>query len=89
MHDLITSAPAVQPDLAFDPISEADRLWWASVSSSEWWHDLAADRVADAYGTLDPFDRDDDDAIIDRHLSNHGYSPDPPDEFFRYGGYPT
>lgn len=80
---LHVSAPEIQSDLVLDPISGSDRAWWASVSRTEFWLDLASDTVADAYGETD----DDDDAIIDRYIGNRGYEP--PDEFTMYGGYPT
>lgn len=66
MDSITQFAPEVQPEIPIDPVTEADRLWWASVSSSEWWADLGEDRVADAYGTPDDDNRDQD--AIDYHF---------------------
>lgn len=94
MRDILhASALPVQTDLDIDPVSEADRKWWAEFTgSSEWWADLGADTVVDCYGECplhsDDDDDDDDDEIIDRFLANHGYEPEPPDEFYRWGGHP-
>lgn len=81
MDSLRAFAPEIQPEV--DPVSEADRQWWARLArDSEWWHDLAAETaaetVADAYG--DPWaSRPSDDEAIDRRLANHGYEPTPLD----------
>lgn len=83
-------APLDSPEFPVDHVSEDDRNWWRdrTVHNSEWFADLAIDRVADSYGGCHWFHDDRDQSEIEYYLRgrHHDRPGDMDQAHYRYLG---